>query len=192
MKRETWLRANRRIFGAALAVYGVLAALALAAVGGLLAFDGPRWMLILASVILAFLLLGVGWLAVQISRPRLAYRAGELLVFVRQGAPVRIPVSIVECFLIGRAPTQFPGRKFAESETITLVVRLSPRAEEFRQQPTDPRLGFWCDSHITLRGTWCEPLSVPRVNELNAQLAAAQRAIKLAETTAKTGQDQSV
>lgn len=192
VKRETWLRANRRIFGAALAVYGVLSLLALAAIGVLLASGGPRWMLIVASVILAFLLLGVCWLAVQIGRPRLAYRAGDLLVFVRQGAPVRIPVSAVECFLIGRAPTQFPGRKFAESETVTLVVRLSPRAEEFRQQPTDPRLGFWCDSHITLRGTWCEPISVPRVNELNAKLAAAQRASKASATVAVTRQDQSV
>jgi len=192
VKRETWLRANRRIFGAALAVYGVLAALALAAIVGLAWFGGPRWTLIVASVILAFLMLGVGWLGVQISRPRLAYRAGELLVYVRQGAPVRVPVAIVECFLIGRAPTQFPGRKFAESETITLVVRLSPRAEAFRQQPTDPRLGFWCDSHITLRGTWCEPLSVPRVNELNAQLAAAQRANKSSSTASNARQDQSV
>lgn len=175
-----------------MAVYGVLAALALVAVVGLAWFDGPRWMLIVASVVLAFLLLGVGWLGVQISRPRLAYRAGELLVYVRQGAPVRVPVSIVECFLIGRAPTQFPGAKFAASETMTLVVRLSPRAEEFRQQPTDPRLGFWCDSHITLRGTWCEPLSVPRVNELNAQLVAAQRASKSSSAVSPTRQDRNV
>ncbi len=179
MKRETWLRANRRIFGAALVVYGVVAGLALVAVVGVIVSGGPRWMAVAAGLLLAFSLLGVVWLAVQMSRPRLGYRDGNLLVYVRQGPPARVPVSDIECFLLGRGPTFLPGRKFAESETVTLVVRISPKIEEFRHQPTDHRLGSWCDSHITLRGTWCEPLLVPRVNELNARLAAAQQAVKL-------------
>ena len=178
VKRETWLKANRRIFGAALLVYSTLATLALATVVGAVASRWPHWIAVLASVVLAFSLLGVVWLAVQMTRPRLAYHDGNLLVFVRQGPPTCVPVNEIECFLLGRGPTFLPGRQFAESETMTLVVRISPKIEGLRHQSTDPRLGTWCDSHVTLRGTWCEPLSISRVNELNARLAGAQRAAK--------------
>ncbi|MBX9789243.1 MAG: hypothetical protein K2Y37_10040 [Pirellulales bacterium] len=178
MKRETWLQANRRIFGAALMVYGGLAMLALATVAGAVANSLPRWIASLAGVVLAFAMLGVVWLVVQLSRPRLGFHDGNLLVFVRQGPPARVPVTAVECFLLGRGATFLPGRQFAEVETVTLVVRISPKVEALRQQSTDPRLGSWCDSHITLRGTWCEPLTVSRVNDLNARLAAAQKAIR--------------
>ncbi|MGD9644941.1 MAG: hypothetical protein AB7U73_04460 [Pirellulales bacterium] len=180
MKTEIWLRANRRIFGLALAVYGAIALSALLAVVGGVALGGATWLIAAASIVLAFSLLGVAWLAIQMNRPRLGYRSGDLLVYVRQGHPARISVADIECFLLGRGPTLLPGRQFAESETVTLVVRISPKIEALRQQPTDYRLGSWCDSHITLRGTWCEPLSVARVNDLNARLAAAQKAVKAA------------
>jgi hypothetical protein len=32
-------------------------------------------------------------------------------------------------------------------------------------------LGKWCGSYITIRGTWCERLSVELVQRLNVRLA---------------------
>ena len=53
----------------------------------------------------------------------------------------------------------------------------SDRAEAWHRQEVKPGLGKWCEGYITIRGTWCEPLSVGLVNRLNQRLAEVARAV---------------
>jgi len=175
---EVWLRNNRR-------------ALALGAVGPLLvAFVGlalvvlstgdgalGRSAQILGAVMTLFGIVSAILLMVEISRPRLAYGDGHLLVRLRGGPPVRVPIEIVECFLLGQGPSMLKGHHDPR-ETSTVVVRLDERAEDWSQVDVKPALGSWCGGHITIRGTWCEPLDVDFVRRMNARLAEVQRAAK--------------
>jgi hypothetical protein len=95
-----------------------------------------------------------------------------------------VPIELVECFLLGQGPTWLPGKKYAKTETVTLVVRLAERAVEWSHRSTHPMLGTWCDGYITIRGTWCEPLSLDLVNRLNQRLAEVQQEIAPAEKVA--------
>lgn len=126
---------------------------------------------------LALLLL----LAWQVRQPRLAYDQGYLLVYLSGSRPIRVPLEIVECFLLGQAPTMLPGKKQEHVETSCVIVRLSETAEEWSHRDVKPALGKWCDGYIMLRGTWCEPLNVQLVNRLNAQLAEAHQSLKQAK-----------
>jgi hypothetical protein len=57
------------------------------------------------------------------------------------------------------------------SETSALVLRVADKASDWHRQDVKPQLGKWCEGYITIRGTWCEPLSIALVNRLNARLA---------------------
>ena len=173
MASETWLRPNRRAlaFGmlvpAALLVCGLLlvsaarSGIALEALGGLLALVG---------------FMGLVGLAAEMRRARLAYCDGHLLVNMRFGRPVAVPIQFVEGFFLGRGPSLLPGRN-RRAETSTLVVRLADRAPDWAFQPTKPALGTWCGGYITLRGTWCEPLNVSLASRLNRRLAEVNQAL---------------
>lgn len=172
---EVWLRNNRR----ALAL-GMVPPAAIGGVGlALLTGWFGRWQFlpaqILGAVLLLFGLVAVVLLALQMRVPRLAYETGQLLVYLQTGAPIRVPIELVECFLLGQGPSRLPGRRHQQRETTTLVVRLDERAEAWAQRDVKPALGNWCGSHITIRGTWCEPLSVELVKQLNARLSQAAR-----------------
>lgn len=119
----------------------------------------------------------------QARGPRVAYQDGKLLLFVRFGPPVQVPIELVECFLMGHAPTLLPGEQNAKQQTITLIVRISERAEEWSHVEVHHLLAAWCDSHVTIRGTWCERLSVQVVNQLNQQLAQVQQQRRAASVT---------
>src|SRR5690606_38682536 len=101
--------------------------------------------------------------------------------YLRSGGPFRVPLEIVECFLLGQAPTLLPGKQQERAETAAVVIKLSETAEAWRHQDVKPALGKWCEGYITIRGTWCEPLNVKLINRLNAQLAEASRALKQRE-----------
>lgn len=173
---ETWLRTNRR-----LSFVGAGLALAVSLACALLVLAARVWG---ASNVLLGLLgclaLGAGGVALvalwSAGRPRLAYTPGFLLVYLRGVTPFRLPIEVVECFLMGRGPSFLPGSQNSETETTTVVVRLRPQAEEWSHVDVEYRLGSWCDSHIIIRGTWCEPVNVDVVMQLNARLAAAQQA----------------
>jgi hypothetical protein len=129
------------------------------------------------------ILAGVGGVIVGIAvalsqRPRLAYESGCLLVYLRPGPPFRVPVEHVEAFLLGQGPSWLPGEKHRRTETVTLVVRLAEKAEEWSHRDGDPRLGSWCDGYITIRGTWCQPLTLDVVVRLNRRLADVQRTFR--------------
>lgn len=119
----------------------------------------------------AVVLVGLVWGA---RRPRLACVPGYLLIYLRSGGPVRVPIDVVEGFLLDRGASLLPGKRCARFETATVVIRLAERAEEWATLEVKPALGSWCNHYVTIRGTWCEPLSVKVVNRLNARLAQAK------------------
>lgn len=175
--QQTWLRSNTRLTWALAAA--ALAACATSAAAAWYAwFAGfglaARAALLIVAVLIAVLAIAAVGAA---GRPRLAYVPGFMLVRLRNGPPIRLPIELVECFLIGRGPSRLPGKRHAESETTTLVVRLRPQAEEWSHVDVDHRLGSWCDSHIIIRGTWSEPIDVPLAQRLNDRLVAAQRGL---------------
>lgn len=172
--REVWLKNNARMFQFA----GLLAAM-LSLVGAvlLLSFWSAESAAgrVVGISIMAGAALG-GLVVAAMSRvPRLAYENGRLLAFVHGATPVRVPIEFVECFLMGQGPSLLPGEKHARTETTTLVIKLSDRAEEWSHRAVDYRLAAWCDSYITLRGTWSEPLDLALVRRLNERLVEVQR-----------------
>ena len=134
------------------------------------------WALLLVSLLILAIL---AW---QLRQPRLAYVEGELLVYLRAGPPFRVPLDIVECFLLGQAPTMLPGRKHEHSETASVVIKLADSAPDWARREVKPALGKWCEGYITLRGTWCEPLNVDVICRLNQQLDGARPAQPVTES----------
>jgi hypothetical protein len=146
----------------------------------------PSYSLVLRmifSIGFILLLLAAGFLG-ALRKPLLAYENGHLAVRLRFAGIEHVPIDLVECFLLGQGPTWLPGKKYAKTETVTLVVRLAERAVEWSHRPTHPMLGTWCDGYITIRGTWCEPLSLDLVNRLNRRLAEVQQESSPAEKVA--------
>lgn len=169
--REVWLRGNTRAVGFAAAVPLAVLAVGLIMASGLfgrvpsLAVRLPGIALSAAS---AWLLAVVLW---QVWRPRLVYEDGCLLFHVRADRPIRVPIDVVEGFLLGRSPVPMPGKHVSTAESSNLVVRLSERAAEWERVEVKHALASWCGHYVTIRGTWCEPLSVELANRLNARLA---------------------
>jgi hypothetical protein len=166
-----WLKTNRRavllgmIFPVTLIALGISLLLATAQFI-------PRSLGALALAVGGALL---GLLLWQLRQPRLAYGQGHLLVYLRAGGPIRLPIEIVECFLLGQAPTMLAGSQHERTETASVMIRLSEKAEEWSHRSVKPALGKWCDGYITIRGTWCEPLGIQVINRLNERLAVAHR-----------------
>ncbi len=171
-----WLRQNRR----ALAMGMVLPAIALVAgLALLLNFESAAVRIaggLVGALGGAMLLL----LALQMRVPRLAYAKGHLLVYLQGWRPIRVPIEIVECFLLGQAPTMLPGKAQEHAEAASVVIRLNERAVDWKHRDVKPALGKWCEWYITVRGTWCEPLNVQLIHRLNARLAEARAGAKQA------------
>lgn len=173
---SVWLLPNRRVLVAA-AVPTALCALAGLWLANILApvAEPALWAVVGGWTLVAAAALSGVFLAWQYFTPRMAYAQGELLVYLRSTSPLRVPIDAVECFLLGQAGTLLTAT--LPERTTALTVRLSEKLsiDGFR---TDVHrlLGGWCGNNITIRGTWCEPLSVPLVYDLNAKLAEAQRA----------------
>ena len=172
---EIWLRNNARAlaFGLVLPALLVVFGLALLITVGA---DAERWWVgVLGGLMAVVGLLVVTQLVIQLRQPRLAYRDGVLLVCMKPGSPIRVPIEIVEGFLLGQGPSMLPGRQYQTTETSTVVIRLAESAQDWADVPgIKPALGKWCGGYITIRGTWCEPLSVDLVNRLNRRLAEVQ------------------
>ena len=119
----------------------------------------------------ASLLVGLGF---QLWFPRIGYATGYV-AFNLSRRPTYVPIDVVEAFLLGQGPALLPGERHRRTETRTVVVRLREKAEEWSKTEVNPRLASWCDSYITIRGTWCEPLDVDVIKRLNRLLAEATR-----------------
>lgn len=176
--REVWLSNNTRAvwLGAVPPAFG-------AVVGGLLLAGlieplAGLWLRGIGGALACLSSIFLGLILWQARQPRLAAEKGHLLVYLRQGQPIGVPLDVVEAFLLGQGPSFLPGKRFANTEAATLIVRLAERAPEWAMIETDRRLGSWCGHYITIHGAWCETLSVDLVNRLNAQLAEAKHSLQ--------------
>jgi hypothetical protein len=172
--QETWLRTNRRILllGMILPAVLILGGLIVVAV----AQSGVRaWFYYVGLAAAAFGLALFVILLPQIFRPRLAYAEGEMLVYLRAGRPIRLPVEIVECFFVGAGVGQLPGAAGQEIPLRNLVLRVAEKATDFQHRDVKAALGRWDDGYVVFHGAWCEPLNLALVKRLNARLADAQR-----------------
>ena len=166
-----WLKTNRRavllgmVFPAAIFALGMALVLSSQQIIG----QSLGGLALCAGGVLFILLLA------QLRQPRLAYEPGYLLVYLQAGGPIRVPIDIVECFLLGQAPSMLAGQQHERTETASVMIRLSEKAEEWSHRSVKPALGKWCDGYITIRGTWCEPLTIQVINRLNQRLAEAHR-----------------
>lgn len=169
MRSETWLRPNRRILAFAAVLPAVVlligAALLAAPVGG----AARVWLRVIGGVMAAGSTTGLLFLLWQAGQARLACDGRRLLVNLGTARPVAVGLEFVEGFLLGQGPAFLPGRE--QAEVANVVVRLAERAAEWERVEVNRLLGSWCGHYITIRGTWCEPLSVNLINRLNARLA---------------------
>ncbi len=182
MTTEIWLRPNRRAIYFGMVPPAVIVALGALLVFGLPGWSPPTWLRVLGGILA---IPGIGLLVallVQLRRPRVAFADGHLLLALRSGAPIRVPIHCVECFLIGKSPSLLPGKGKEHIDATSISVRIAESASEWQYQPVKPQLGAWCGGYVTIRGTWCEPLNLAVVNRLNERLAEVSRA-----TTAQGG-----
>ena len=122
------------------------------------------WTLIVIGLVLTWTLLS------EVRKPRIAYGEDQLFFYLKAGAPIAVPVKVVEAFFLGQGPAHVPGLDEDRTESVNLVARLSQRHPEWAQRDVKRALGHWCDGYITIRGTWCEPLTVEVIRRLNRRL----------------------
>jgi hypothetical protein len=171
---ETWLRPNRRAI-----LFGCVPPLVLAALGAWIAFGFTesgagvwRWLgLSLVGVSLPM----IGILLSQLRYPRIGFRDGMVLFYLRVGAPIAMPVEIVESFFFGQGPAHLPAMN-KQPQTVNLIARLSQRHTEWASRKVQHSLGSWCDGYVTIRGTWCEPLNSEMIRTLNRRLNEVKNA----------------
>src|SRR4051812_48078786 len=123
--REIWLRPNRRAI-----LFGCIPPLVLAAVGAWLVFGiGEsashfwRW---LGFFLLVAGLAMISTMLSQLRHPRIAFRDGMVLFYVRIGPPIAVPVEIVESFFFGQGPAHLPAVS-KQPQSVNLIARLSQR-----------------------------------------------------------------
>ena len=169
---EIWLQSNRRVLLLALAPIGLLAAAGAAALA-----LSDAW---IARVFGGALTVAAAALCVgvihQLRHPRITFDRGEVMFHLRAGRPVAVPVEIIEAFFLGQGPALLPPIKGQQPETVNLVARLSQKAPEWSHVDVKPALGRWCDSYVTIRGTWCEPLTGEAIRRLNRRLREVHEA----------------
>ena len=114
-------------------------------------------------------------LAFALTRPRIAYEQGSLIVYCELHRATRVPIEIVECFFLGQGPSELPKLAGREPETANVVVRLAESASEWKHREMRPAFGLWCEGYITIRGAWCEPIGRDLMQRLNRRLSEVQR-----------------
>ncbi|HWB08537.1 MAG TPA: hypothetical protein VG826_04910 [Pirellulales bacterium] len=133
------------------------------------------WLRVVGGVVAAVSAAGLLFLLWQSRQARLACDGRRLLVNLGTARPVAVGLEFVEGFLLGQGPSFLPGKE--QAEVANLVVRLAERADEWERVEVNRQLGSWCGHYITIRGTWCEPLSVDLANRLNARLAEVKSSL---------------
>ncbi len=170
---EIWLRSNRRIL-----VVGTIPGVILCAASAILAATTTSAGLRIFGI--AGALVGACLIAIvvrQILRPRVAYSDGHVLFYLRAGKPIAVPVQIVEAFFLGQGPAHLPGVAEDREETVNLVARLSQRETDWMRLEVKPALGKWCEGYVSIRGTWCEPLTNEVIRRLNRRLSEVSREV---------------
>jgi len=177
---EPWLRTNRRILSLGfvlptlLLIVGV-AMFCLAPSTGLLSYLAWLGCFAIAGGVLTALAL------FHLTRvPRLAYQNGHLLVYLQSNDPIRVPIDVVECFILGQATSNLRSQDGKEVETSTIVVRLAEAAKQWHHRDVSRSLGRWCDGYIIIDGTWCEPIDQELMGQLNKRLVEKHRDVRAA------------
>lgn len=169
---ETWLRPNRRAI-----LFGCVPLVLAAAMGAWLAFRSPPlapgWR-VAGGALMAMVTLGLLMLANQLRHPRIGYHDGRVLFYLKSGEPIGVPVGILEAFFLGQGPAELPAGVGKRQETVNLVARLSQRETNWANRDVKPALGQWCGGYVTIRGTWCEPLTTEVIRRLNRRLKEVQ------------------
>ncbi|MCA9178257.1 MAG: hypothetical protein KDB14_27525 [Planctomycetales bacterium] len=172
---ECWLSANWRPVAAAMAPPAVVAV----GCGAGVALSASPWIRLFCGIGLGLsgvMLIGLGALL----GPRLARDGDWLLVRLKLGPPLRVPLEKVEVFFFGQGPSM-TGPKAGEddddlqTQTGNVVVRLAEAATDLHHRDVERRLGHWCDGYIVIRGTHCEPLTKEVMTRLNHQLREFHR-----------------
>ena len=113
----------------------------------------------------------------SLMKPRIAIKPDYVEVNI-SNQPTLVPIDAVECFFLGQGPAGIPDKDGDSLETSNVIVRLAEKAVDWHKRDVSRYLGNWCEGYITVRGTWCEPISLELVNRLNHELAVTKRARK--------------
>jgi hypothetical protein len=179
--REVWLTTNRRAIG-----FGMLPPAIAALVGvGLASGAGESITPVLRWLGVALVVIGGGLvvaLAVHLRQPRIEYQDGRVWFYLRTGAPLDVPLEMVEAFFIGQGPTMLSSHRGRNEPTVNLVARLSRRDPQWHDREVKPALGAWDDGYVTIRGTWCERLDGELIRRLNRRLREVSEQAKANES----------
>ena len=169
---EVLLKSNRRIL-----LLAMVPVLALGGVGlAVLCSEGlpiPGWVGGGCLGVALLLLLG---LVRQMLQPRIAYRDGQVLFYLKTGGPIAVPLEVVEAFFQGQGPAHLPGASQDQTKSVNLIARLAQRETDWQQRDVKAALGNWAEGYITVRGTWCEPITGDVILRLNNRLTAIKQA----------------
>jgi hypothetical protein len=174
--QDVWLQNNRRVFLAGAVLPGCILAITAFVAVGLVPGVDSAWIRMIAACVALLATVMVIALIWQAGRPRIAYRDGHVLVYLRMAAPVWVPLEVVEAFLLGQGRTGLSGKQLQNAQVRTVVIRLAEKAESWHRREVKQSLGSWCDGYITIRGTWCEPLDISVIRRLNTRLSKARAA----------------
>jgi hypothetical protein len=177
---EVWLRTNRRALTTMMVPPALLLAGSLAGLIWSLATHQSWFISAMCGLFVLMLLWLFAGLTSAMFQPRVAYQAGELLVYLEFGRATRVPIDIVEVFFLGQGPSELPKIKGREPETQNVIIRLAESATEWKHRDVKPAIGLWCEGYITIRGSWCEPITPEIMRRLNHRLADIQRERKAA------------
>ena len=159
---EIWLRTNRRILLLGMILPVVLMAIGLIVVFALATESGTELRIVGWLIVAAGLLL-LAIIAFQLKLPRLAYVDRQVLIYLRTGGPIRIPVEYVECFFLASGSGQLPGTEGRQLPVRNLVMRVAEKATDYQQRQGCrghvllwPRLSI-CSSSATRKcRRWCQ------------------------------------
>ena len=175
--RVSWLHTNRRALSLGIVVLSPALVFAVAVV----TMSASEWLKWTSAAVALLLAYAIGLCVYLVFQPRLSYLNERLQVRLRPGPPIQVPIDVVECFFLGQGPALRPrlfGNREKVEETATIVVRLAESAEQWKHLDVKPALGQWCEGYITIRGTWCEPITNELLKRLNGNLVAAHREIR--------------
>lgn len=168
---EVWLKTNRRVL--------LLAMVPVAVLGGIgwVVFRGESlplfgWLGTGCLGLASFLLVG---LVRQILQPRIAYRDGYVLFYLKAGGPIAVPRDVVEAFFQGEGPAHLPGASQDQTKSVNLIARLAQRETDWQQRDVKAALGNWAEGYVTVRGTWCEPITGEVIRRLNRRLSEVKQ-----------------
>jgi hypothetical protein len=108
--------------------------------------------------------------------PRIAYRPGEVLFYLKSRGSIAVPLDVVEAFFQGEGPAHLPGSPSPQTKTVNLVARLAQRETAWQSREVKAALGAWQEGYITIRGTWCEPITGEVIRRLNRRLREVKEA----------------